>query len=237
MIDALPRTHLPLFADTTPRKLPRSFYWGAGFALLLHAGLIYYLVAHNFTQAVVDTPPISDPTVTVSMDQPQPPKPAPPPPPTNHVVVHQTPEPPIATKPLELPAQPPNTGPTTTEPPKVLTQPALPPTGAGTSVETGAGTAPVAPRWKAFPNSDALSQYYPPRAIDSETEGTASVQCTVLDTAGHVHCTVIAESPKGYGFGDATRRMVEDKGRVDTSTGDIRVGSLLSITTVKWQLN
>ncbi len=232
MIDALPRTHMPLFAET-PRKLPRSFYWGAGFALLLHAGLIYYLVAHNFSQAPIDTPMPVDPTVTVSMDQPQRPQPTPPPP-VNHVAVHDTPTPQVPTQTLDLPPQPPNTS-TSTEPPKVITQP-LPPQPL-TDTGSSSSSAPVAPRWKAFPNGDTLSEYYPPRAIDGEVEGTASVQCTVLDTAGHVRCNVVAESPKGYGFGDATRRMVEDKGRVDTSAGDIRPGSLLSITTVKWQLN
>ncbi len=235
MIDALPRTHMPLFAET-PRKLPRSFYWGAGFALLLHAGLIYYLVAHNFTQAIVDPALPPEQTMVLSMDAPQPPKPAPPPPP-NTISVHRTVLPPVLPDTTPLTPQPiTDPGPDTKQPPVIAQQPANP---GGDVKDTGSSSssAPVAPRWKAFPNGDTLSEYYPPRAIDGEVEGTASVQCTVLDTAGHVRCVVAAESPKGYGFGDATVRMVEAKGRVDTSAGDIRPGSLLSITTVKWQLN
>jgi protein TonB len=68
-------------------------------------------------------------------------------------------------------------------------------------------------------------------------EGAARVQCTVLDAAGRVHCTVVSETPKGYGFGQQTVKMVEEKGRVDTSVGNIKVGSVLATTTVKWQLN
>ena len=52
-----------------------------------------------------------------------------------------------------------------------------------------------------------------------------------------MHCTIVAESPKGYGFGQQTVKMVEEKGRVDTGAGDIKVGSVLATTTVKWQVN
>jgi protein TonB len=46
----------------------------------------------------------------------------------------------------------------------------------------------------------------------------------------------LSEIPGNYGFGKATVRMVQDKGRVDTSQGNVKIGSILR-TTVKWQLN
>jgi hypothetical protein len=46
----------------------------------------------------------------------------------------------------------------------------------------------------------------------------------------------IAETPGRYGFGAATVRMVQDKGRVDTTRGNATVGSILQQTVV-WRLN
>jgi hypothetical protein len=46
----------------------------------------------------------------------------------------------------------------------------------------------------------------------------------------------VAESPGHYGFGIATVRMVQDKGRVDTTKGNATVGSILR-QTVTWRLN
>ena len=46
---------------------------------------------------------------------------------------------------------------------------------------------------------------------------------------------MLSEQPRGYGFGKATAKMVQDKGRVDVSHGDVRIGSKLR-TTVKWTL-
>ena len=234
MIDTLPTRRSAIFTDTTPRKLPRSFYWGAGVALLLHAGLIYYLVEQNFNH--MDAPEVSDgPSVVVSIDRPQPPQPKPQSTvkkQSTPIAIHQTPD--TVTSPpdkLDVTAHP-VTDTTTQGPPATLEPPT---SGTGTSAEPGPVF--VTPRWKAFPDAETLTNYYPARALDNEVEGSASVQCTVVDSAGHVHCTAVSETPKGYGFGQQTVKMVEEKGRVDTTAGDIKVGSVLATTTVKWQLN
>ena len=234
MIDILPSPRSAIFTPTPARKLPRSFYWGAGLAMLLHAGLVYYLVQQNFSHALPDEAPATDRSITITVDRPQPPQPKPVTmqKPVNPVRVH-APQDPVATPPDTTDLTPNNattvttTGPATVEPP---------PAG-GTQTSTDPGPVYVTPRWKAFPDAATLTDYFPPRALDNEVEGSASVQCTVLDAVGHVHCTVVSESPKGYGFGQQTVKMVEEKGRVDTTAGDIKVGSVLATTTVKWQLN
>jgi len=233
VIDILPSRRSAIFTDTAARKLPRSFYWGAGIALLLHAGLAYYLVVQTFNPA--DVPEVSDPPVigTLYNPPPQQPKPMPEQKPVNHVIAHSTPDPLTPIETTTLTPQP-QSDVNTSGPPLIADKPVVqgPP-----NVTADPGPAYVAARWKAFPDAATLTDYYPPRALDNEIEGSASVQCTVLDAAGHVHCTVVSETPKGYGFGQQTAKMVEEKGRVDTSAGDIKIGSVLTTTTVKWQLN
>ena len=232
MIDILPTSRSAIFTDAAPRKLPRSFYWGAGFAVLLHAGLVYYLVAQNFTHTLPADPPVTDHPMVITVDTPPPPQPQPQAQkPVSHVMVH-TPQDTPATPPETLTFPPnPQLTPVTDGPPKI--EPPLVTTGTEVKAEPG----PVTPHWKAFPDAATLTDYYPPRALDNEMEGTATVQCTVLDTAGRVHCVLVSESPKGYSFGAQTVKMVEEKGRVDTAAGDIKPGSVLAATTVKWQLN
>lgn len=236
MIDTLPTRRAAIFSDTTTRKLPRSFYWGVGVAVLLHAGLVYYLVQQNFN--LTAPPEAEGPHIIGTVYTPPPPEPPKPQPqaqkPVSHVMVHTTIVPldtKVDTTPLKAvdgPAVESKGPPTITDTPGVS---------GGTASSAAPGPVYVTPRWTAFPDANALSNYYPARALDNEVEGSASVQCTVLDAAGHVHCTVVSETPKGYGFGQQTAKMVEEKGRVDTSAGDIKIGSVLSTTTVKWQLN
>jgi protein TonB len=233
MIDMLPSPRSAIFTSTTARKLPHSFYWGAGIALLLHAGLVYYLVRQNFSHALVDDPPVTDRPMIVTVDTPRPPPPTPQATqkPVRHVMVH-TPLDPVTTT-TETPPLTLNNVTTIADGPPVVEPPVM----GGAGARADPGPVYVTPRWKAFPDAAALTDYYPPRALDNEMEGSASVQCTVLDAAGRVHCTVVSETPKGYGFGQQTVKMVEERGRVDTSAGNIRIGSVLSTTTVKWQLN
>ncbi len=234
MIDILPSSRSAIFTDAPARKLPKSFYWGAGFALLLHAGLVYYLVQQNFNHTLPDDVPLVDRAITVSTyTPPQPPPPAPTKP-VNIVAIHDTPAPAPTTQTLTLPPQP-QSDTSASGVPVLAEQPQTP--GPVTTTVANPGPVYVTPHWKAFPDAATLTDYYPPRALDNEVEGAATVQCTVLDTAGHVHCSLVSESPKGYGFGQQTVKMVEEKGRVDTSAGDIKVGSVLATTTVKWQMN
>lgn len=233
-MNAVSGYHSAIFGTPRSRKLKPSFWLALSVAVLLHAGGAYYLIHQRFALAVAETP--ETPPIIITQDppkkKPEPPKPtkpSPPPPPTT-INVHPTPpaDPTIETVPLTPPDEPVTaTGPT---PP--IIDPGPPSAGTGTAP---AQPAYVTARWTRFPDSEALLSYYPQRATDDETEGTATLECTVTDASGRVTCVVLSEAPKGYGFGKATVKMVQDKGRVDTTQGDVQIGSKLR-TIVKWTL-
>ncbi len=231
MTDAVHSFHSPIFDAPKSKKLPPSLYWGMFFAILLHLALLYYFFNQTFTAAFVENPPEPPSTVVEFYKPPAPPPPADPMPAPKNVIVAHTPV-----------AEAPPTVPTVPLDPKVEAKPddgtKAPPVvskATGDSSSAASANPYVQARWTRFPDGNALGQYYPARAADNEIEGTATVECTVLDKAGRVHCTALSESPGNYGFGPATVRMVQDKGRVDTSQGDVKIGSVLR-TTVKWQL-
>ncbi|MDI7774942.1 hypothetical protein [Asticcacaulis sp. EMRT-3] len=231
MIDVIRSYHTPIYEQSRARSIPKSLYWGIGFALLLHLLLAWYLI-HQTYGGMDAEPPREAPAMGVTMVT----LPPPPPdvhrqPPVNRLVPHESPLPPpiVATTPLD-PAVKPLTDATPLTPPVIDDAPP--------QVTSGPkpGPAFVTPHWTRFPDGNALASYYPPRAVDNETEGTSTVECTVIDARGRVACQAISETPEGYGFGAATARMVQDRGRVDTSQGDIRIGAKLH-TTVRWTLN
>lgn len=232
MTDAVHSLHSPIFDNQKLKKLPPSFYWGVLFAVLLHLALLYCLFSQNFSlMPAVEPVPIDKP-IDMSMERirPEPPKPTP----TTAHTNPMTPHTPVTTTPdnIEtLPVDPVvNKTPTAPGPVTLPAEPILP----GPVVSND--PVYVTARWSRFPNADALGAYYPPRALNDEIEGSATVECTVLDAAGRVRCSALSEIPGNYGFGKATVSMVQDKGRVDTSKGDIKIGSVLR-QTVKWSLN
>ncbi|MDV6333038.1 energy transducer TonB [Asticcacaulis sp. 201] len=232
MIDTVPSFRSPLYDDAKPKKLPASFYWGVLFAVLLHLALLYYFFNQTFSLAPVEAVP-DGPTYTVEiLPLPTPPAPTPQEPPASKVVIHDPVKAPPTT--VETLPVPPTLG------PKVENGPVSPPTlqptiTGGTDVQPTLAPAIVQVRWTRFPDSAALSDYYPEKAATAEVEGTAMVECTVLDKAGRVACTPLSETPGNYGFGKATVRMVQEKGRVDTTQGDIAVGAKLRAS-IKWTL-
>ncbi len=228
MDEPVPGRHAAIYAPA--RRLPKSFFLGAGVAALLHAGLAWYLI--NQTFAIPKAEPVGEgPIITidtfkpekpvVTPDKPKPIKTAPP--------IHDSPVTDKTQETIKVAPQP--DGKQTLAPPEELPKVVVPPT----TSEPGKGSVSVV-RWTKFPDADALANYYPARAAEDEKEGSATVQCTVLDVSGRVSCVTVDESPPHYGFGSATVRMVQDKGRVDTSHGDIAVGSILR-QTVAWHLN
>ena len=231
MTDAVHSFHSPIFDAPKSKKLPASFYWGMLFALLLHLALLYYFFNQTFATLLVDNPP--DPPATVvefykpTLQPPVDPAPAP----KNVIVAHtQVIEAPVTVETVPIDPK--------VEPTRIDDGVKVPPVispASGTSSSNASTGGYVKARWTRFPDSNALGQYYPARATSDEIEGTATVECTVLDASGRVRCTALSEVPGNYGFGKATVQMVQDKGRVDTSQGDVRIGSVLR-TTVKWTL-
>lgn len=230
MIDVIRNAHVPLYAINRTPGSRRSLYWGIGLAALLHLLLAWYLIHQTFEVAAPEPSPPT-PNIGLTFEAPTPPPPDRPHPVVNRIVPHDTPLPPpiLQTTPIDPQVRP-------------LTQtgPVLPPiidnSAASSSAATSSGPAYVTPHWKQFPDGDALASYYPPRALDNEIEGVSTVECTVLDAKGRISCQAISESPTGYGFGSATAHMVQERGRIDTSQGDIRIGARLR-TTVRWTLN
>jgi len=238
MTDAVHSFHAPIYNSSRTKRLPPSFFWGLGFAILLHLALLFYLFQQNFNVSLpVDAPQATDRIdgAYVQLDHPKqthidPPK--------NRIIAHE---------PLKDPAQTVEKTPidptlkTASDTNTDKTTPPVISNGSGGTGTTGTTEAVKGPvyvdaKWTRFPDGSAFASYYPERAAQNETEGTASVQCTVLDQAGHVNCAVQSETPRGMGFGQATVRMVQEKGRVDTSSGDVKIGSVLRLS-VKWALN
>lgn len=58
------------------------------------------------------------------------------------------------------------------------------------------------PEWRQLPTSEDMARHYPRQA--GRAGGTAIVDC-FIDDRGHLNaCVVVAESPAGSGFGEAT---------------------------------
>ncbi len=222
--------HIAIYA-TPAKRLPNSFYLAAGIAAIVHVGLGWYLVNEAFlsppAERIHEGPPITIETYkpekpVVTPDKPKPRQPPPP--------IHDAQAPDTVKDTIKVAPQPDGT--------QTKTPPAeLPKTVVQQPTTTDAPEKPsvITARWAKFPDADALASYYPQKAADDEIEGSATVQCTVLDTSGRVSCVAVAETPARYGFGAATVRMVQDKGRVDTSQGNAPVGSILR-QTVTWRL-
>lgn len=70
------------------------------------------------------------------------------------------------------------------------------------------------PTWVRRPRD--LGRYYPARARERGIEGSATLNCAV-DTGGALHCTVVSETPTGWGFGEAAVRMAGDHRMVPAS--------------------
>jgi periplasmic protein TonB len=220
----------PLYQPASTKKLRPSVMAGLGLALGLHLLLIAYLITQTIAPIIDPTdisvdPPTPGAFVTMAPKNPEMPKP---------VINLHRPENPVVTQTPPLPVPPADNTVKTVAGPEI---PALP-TGGEVQV-AGGSEAPAGPvavaKWSRFPGPEALSTYYPPRALEAEVEGVSTLECVVRDVQGHVTCSVLSERPGGYGFGEATRRMIEKVGRVEVNTGGMAVGSALRLS-VKWSL-
>ncbi|MEI9905888.1 MAG: hypothetical protein WDN06_19715 [Asticcacaulis sp.] len=235
MIDVLPTSHSAIFARPV-RKMSPSLVWALLIAVGLHLLLAFYLLTQNFIRPAPPEVYVGDAPIVMTMDRPKPkpldtkqPTPAKP-----TIQVHQPTPAPTPQKVDDSPIIP------VKGPPGIIEGPVTLPTGGDTGGVVGgtgttAGPVYITPRWTQFPDGNTLADYYPQVAIDNDKTGVAEVECSILDTAGHVNCTIVSETPKGYGFGAATVKMVEAKGRVDTEQGAIQPGSKLRVT-LKWLL-
>lgn len=71
----------------------------------------------------------------------------------------------------------------------------------------------TAPDWAKKPTSSDVSRFYPSAASWMGLEGSATLECTVFADGTLHDCQVLAETPEGYGFGDATVRAAYEEFR------------------------
>lgn len=72
-------------------------------------------------------------------------------------------------------------------------------------------------RWT-YPPGDVMLRSYPQDAVNQAVAGTAVIDCQIAPSGAMSSCSLISESPAGYGFGDATVRVFVDNCHVDPAT-------------------
>lgn len=194
----------PIDFGERKRPLPR-WAWGAiGASLVVHGVIGVALYTQRFQIAL---PEAYDgaPPITVTMDRPEPPPP----------VVTRDPAPPAPNPPVHIP--------TLTQPtsdPLVIPQIDTPGPVTGTTINLSHPVAPDAsgtattpetptrspgvitnPTWLRKPSGAQLMDAYPDRAIRNDVSGSATLRCLVRLDGTLTGCSVLAETPGGYGFG------------------------------------
>jgi hypothetical protein len=61
--------------------------------------------------------------------------------------------------------------------------------------------------WSATPNGDDIAKYYPQTAFSAGVSGWTVLQCQLGPKTSLKACTVLAEAPTGYHFGDAGLKL------------------------------
>lgn len=106
--------------------------------------------------------------------------------------------------------------PSAATPPPTSTAPAPQPTGR--------------PQWQTLPDGDALRAFYPPRALELNSAGSATITCTATANGSLADCRVASETPEDIGFGEAALRLsAQFRMQPTTTTGAPVAGMVLRI--------
>lgn len=193
------------------KPLPRSTWIAIGIVALAHIGVGTALYYQRFELKVLPTTEQravegvmarlerKPPPPVITMD---PPAPNPP--------IHRTDAPPANVETFETVI---SDTPTLATGPVINTTTIVEPT-----VATGTATEPVveptrgppvirSPQWISRPNGDQLARAYPSRALNGEVAGSASLSCRVQAAGTVTDCTVVSETPGGYGFGRSAQQL------------------------------
>lgn len=201
---------------------------GIGISAALHLAAGYYLYTTKFKLREFK---YSDEAVDVELVDPFVPPPPPPPPPPPDV-----PPPPKlqvreAVNVDAVNAPPPLVIETTKKEDRVEQQ--------GPPVVTQSPPRPpviTRPDWARLPDARDLERFYPPRAREQEVEGRSTIRCSVTAQGTLVDCSVVSESPDGYGFGEAAVRMSSRfRMRPRTIDGQPVEGGTVTVP-IRWQL-
>lgn len=200
-----PRLVSPIDYAERKRPLPRSTWIAIGIVALAHAGLGAVLYYQRAEIQTVPTPPERIMETTFYRPEPKPPEPVTSTtPPAPNPPVNRTPAPPQNVE--TLPTVISDTA-TTTAGPVINTTTVVDPTSAtGTSsepvVEAPRGPPVInSPRWISQPTGEQMARAYPGRAIERSVTGSAQLSCLVRANGTVTGCSVVSETPGGYGFG------------------------------------
>jgi TonB family protein len=78
-------------------------------------------------------------------------------------------------------------------------------------------------RWIATPSGAEVLDVYPAAALDAGVSGAATLVCSFTAAGRLSNCVIEAETPRGWGFGQAAERVV-DKFRFDPAAYPEMVG-------------
>ena len=194
------------------KPLPPATWIAVGIVALAHVGLGTALYYQRFELKML--PDRSEPRVIDG----------------SVIVLHREPPPPVVTltppapnPPVHRPESPPTNVETLTtvipDIPTAATGPVInttvlvnPTTATGTAreseVEAPRGPPVIrSPQWISRPTGDQLSRAYPSRALNGEVPGSATLNCRVQAAGTVTGCTVVSETPGGYGFGRSAQQL------------------------------
>jgi protein TonB len=63
------------------------------------------------------------------------------------------------------------------------------------------------PTWLVRPSAEQLTRYYPAAALEDGLAGRADLDCRVTAQGELTACTVLNETPRGHGFGEAALKL------------------------------
>jgi len=214
------------------------FTIGISLAVVAHLAVLGVVMQVRGARAIWEAPPPTITLETYAPPEPPPPRPLERAKPTTRSV---DPEPAAGPRTRETPLTPiSETGDLIAAPEGAVT-----PT-AGTAPEGKAAVDPPAPSkpdpviraadWARRPTASDLERFYPRRAQDLALEGATRLSCTVSADGSAEACKVESETPAGYGFGEASLRMVKSfRFHPMTVDGQPRGGGVIHIP-LKWTL-
>jgi protein TonB len=188
------------------RRMSKQAVAAIGLSAAVHVAVFGYVANETFKEFKLA--PIDDRGVIVDSFRPdEPPRPPKDPHTPPKPIAFHVPDSPIPAQPLvdPLPAvivpQTPST-----DPPVVIPQTQQPPVQLASAVPTPQPAKDRLirnPTWLRKPSASEMERIYPRRALDLEKSGGATLMCTVAASGSVGNCSVIDESPKGLGFGEA----------------------------------
>ena len=199
----------PLDFDARRRPIPRWMWMAVGASLLVHGAAGVWLYQQRFEMRAPVVVPDPRPTIVELMPRQRPPEPE---------IAQTTPPPTPIHRAAPSPIQPPVTIPITPPDTVVLGEfsplviPASPAPVDGSATQPSPAVAPgppviTHPRWIARPTPDQMARAYPERAARDGVEGAATLRCSVTARGGLTGCSVLSETPGGYGFGRAAMQL------------------------------